>query len=379
MRLIGSLFFLAAVSNAGNAQFRSLSLSGGSGFACGLTSAGRVYCWGDNKEGQLGIGRLGGHRASPTRVALSRPVQALTIGSDYACALQNGKPLCWGTNARGELGDSSHVDARATPRPVKGDLRFRSLSAGDGFTCGISTSGDAYCWGVTVNGQLGAGIKSDSTQGAHRVSGDHRFRMLRAGPESTVCGITQDSVAYCWGNLASDTAGPISDVPVRVAGRLSFREVSVGSAYVCGLTTDSLAYCWGYEGEGGLGDGHPLPRTTSRRYASTPSPVVGGLRFTTLSAGFRTTCALDTKGRAYCWGWNEDGQVGDGTTTNRTAPTPVSGEYVFREVHAGGGTSCGITVGGQTMCWGRGAKGELGNGMTQQRSLRPVRVIDPVP
>jgi alpha-tubulin suppressor-like RCC1 family protein len=207
--------------------------------------------------------------------------------------------------------------------------------------------------------------------------------MLNVGSGSSACGIAVDGLAYCWGgklgDVSADTVHYFSTVPIPVGGGASLTYLTLGNGYACGLTADSLAYCWGYEGEGGLGDGHALPRDDSRRYANFPSPVAGGLRFTSISAGFRTTCALDANGRAYCWGFNEDGQVGDGTTTNRSAPTPVLGGYVFREVQSGGSISCGITTDGQTMCWGRGLEGELGNGTTSERSLRPVRVIDPSP
>ena len=175
-----------------------------------------------------------------------------------------------------------------------------------------------------------------------------------------------------------DTVHYYNDVPVRVEG-VSFKSLSVGEGHACGLAADGLAYCWGYEGFGGLGDGHPVPERPSRRWVSTPSPVVGGLRFTSISVGFRTTCALDAKGRAYCWGYNSDGQVGDSTTTNRSEPRPVIGGLVFREVHAGGDASCGITTDGETMCWGGGSLGQLGNGKTPKRSFRPVRLVDPLP
>jgi alpha-tubulin suppressor-like RCC1 family protein len=302
-------------------------------------------------------------------------VQAVTLGNDYACALQEGRAFCWGTNRNGQLADNSHIVARPTPRPTKGNLRFRLLTAGDGFTCGIAVTEQTYCWGATGDGQLGAGIKSDSVHGALLVRGDHRFRMLSAGPGSTVCGIGEENHAYCWGDLARDTTGPMSDVPVRVSGALSFQDVSVGNSFACGLTTDSLAYCWGFDGQGSLGDSGK----TAGGYAATPVAVAGGMRFKSISAGSRTACALDAHGRGYCWGWNEYGQVGDGTIVNRTVPTPISGGYVFREVRAGGSTTCGITFGGETMCWGRGADGELGNGASSGRSLRPVRVIDPSP
>src|SRR5881628_2302491 len=108
----GSLLLLALLPARGGAQFQSLYVPSAGGYACGLTSTGRLYCWGSNRNGELGIGRVGGHRASPTAVALPRPVQAVALGTEYACALQDGRPYCWGTNEHGELGDSSHVAAR---------------------------------------------------------------------------------------------------------------------------------------------------------------------------------------------------------------------------------------------------------------------------
>ena len=125
--LSGGLLLAALLSRWSGAQFQSLALSGATRFACGLTSAGRLYCWGNNEHGQLGIGKVGEHRTSPVPVALTGPLEAVTLGIDYACALQRGRPFCWGINARGELADSSHVYQRAVPRPVKGTLRFRTL------------------------------------------------------------------------------------------------------------------------------------------------------------------------------------------------------------------------------------------------------------
>ena len=378
---MSSFLLLTVISGGARAQFQSLALSTQSAVACGLTSAGRLYCWGENSKGQLGIGREGGHRASPTPVPLSGSIQAVTLGLDYGCALRDGIPLCWGDNEDGELGDTSHYFSRATPGPVmKADLRFRSLSAGWGTTCGIATSGETYCWGDGRDGQLGAGIRSDTPRGVLHVGGDQRFRMLGVGSGHNACGMTFDDVTYCWGIRLGrdDTVHYYNDVPVRLEG-VTFKDVSVGESYACGLTADSLAYCWGYEGFGGLGDGHPVPEQPSRRWVSSPSPVVGGLRFTTISVGFRTTCALDANGRAYCWGYNSDGQVGDSTTIDRSTPSAVIGGYRFRELHAGGETNCGITIEGQTMCWGAGSLGQLGNGKTPKRSFRPVRVIDPSP
>jgi alpha-tubulin suppressor-like RCC1 family protein len=108
-----------------------------------------------------------------------------------------------------------------------------------------------------------------------------------------------------------------------VAGGLSFTSVSVATAHTCGLTTASTAYCWGFNGGseigGNLGDGTTIDR-------STPVPVVGGLSFATVSTGGDHTCGLTTTDDAYCWGNNQSGELGTGTVIGSTRPVKVAGQ-----------------------------------------------------
>jgi alpha-tubulin suppressor-like RCC1 family protein len=150
----------------------------------------------------------------------------------------------------------------------------------------------------------------------------------------------------------------------------AFYQVSSGLVHTCGLTPDNRAYCWGSNPFGALGDG-----TRTRRLK--PVAVSGGLRFRQLSAGGFHTCGVTTGYRAYCWGANDDrGTLGDGTEIDRLTPVPVAGGRLFRLVDAGGNHTCGVSYpDNKAYCWGYGSEGALGDGAWVPRlRLRPVAV-----
>jgi alpha-tubulin suppressor-like RCC1 family protein len=150
-------------------------------------------------------------------------------------------------------------------------------------------------------------------------------------------------------------------------GGLSFKQVST-AFHTCGVTTANLVYCWGYNYFGQLGDG----TTTSR---SRPVPIAGGHLFRTVTVGFFHTCAVSyPDNRAYCWGNNAYGQLGDGTTGRRLIPVAVAGGRQFSSLDAGGEYSCGVTTDYRAFCWGRNERGQLGDSTAVLQRLRPSRV-----
>jgi len=216
-----------------------VSIGTGISFACGLTAGGAAYCWGDNSFGQLGTGPNGpeacsGEWCSKTPVAVSGGLTftALTVGYWHACGLtSNGAAYCWGNNGDGQLGATTTetcagfdavLACSTTPLPVEGTLTFGSVSAGFFHTCGVLTTGEGYCWGSNTNGQLGNGTTTASST-AVPIMGGLSFAGLSAYGRWHSCGLTTAGVAYCWGfngwGQVGDGTGADALEPVQVAGQ----------------------------------------------------------------------------------------------------------------------------------------------------------------
>jgi alpha-tubulin suppressor-like RCC1 family protein len=217
------------------------------------------------------------------------------------------------------------------------------------------------------------GVESRPTPST--VTGGHTFTRIESGREQT-CGIATDGNTYCWG---LNSQGQIGDgastfgsrdtrpTPVAVAGGYDFTDLSLG-LHSCGRSAAGW-YCWGWNEFGELGDG-------SITSTPTPVPVNGGQGFDSLSVGLLHTCGLTGQGAAYCWGLNDRGQLGDGTTINRLAPVAVAGGHRFVALSAGNYHTCGLTPAGGVLCWGSNDAAQLGDGTTVG-SLEPVPVLRP--
>ena len=225
-------------------------------------------------------------------------------------------------------------------------------------------------------GALDAAVAVPFTTGSVSPPNNLVFAAVSPGYLHT-CGLTTAGAAYCWGANGDGELGngdaPFSrSSPVLVEGGVTFASVTSGAFHSCGRTVAGVTYCWGANADAGqLGDG-----TTTNR--SRPVLVAGDVRFTTVSAGGFHTCGVTALGAAFCWGLNNAGQLGDGSTTNRSAPVPVTGGLRFTAVSAGLTHTCGVTVSGAAYCWGaNGASGSgdgrLGDGTTTDRSS-PVPV-----
>lgn len=309
------------VAVLGGRAFRAVSA--GADHSCGVTADYKVYCWGGNGNGHLGDGTTT-DRLMPVRVLGEHSFRQLSAGWGYTCGVTVGHhAFCWGYNGWGQRGNGK-TDTRLTPGPVAGGLRFLQISAKEAHTCGVTTENRAYCWGLNDNAQLGDGTTTDRLIPV-RVTGGRLFRQVSAGNRTHSCGVTLEYRAYCWGwnpvgQLGTgDETGSVQVTPVPVSGGLRFRQVSAAVHHTCGVTTGSLAYCWGYDDTGALGAG------ASSVWNVTPVAVFGGLYWKELGAGVDHTCGRTSAGKAYCWGDNQLGAVGDGTTTMRFQPRAVVG------------------------------------------------------
>ena len=189
------------------------------------------------------------------------------------------------------------------------------------------------------------------------------------------CAQTAALKSYCWGGNPNGQLGNGSftgyspnPTPTPVSGTVTFASLAGGSQHTCGLTASGAAYCWGSNELGQLGDGTTVSR-------STPVPVSGSLSFRLLAAGGSHTCGLTTTDAAYCWGLNGYGTLGTGDFVNRLAPTPVAGGLSFQSLVSGVFHVCGLTIAGSAYCWGQNMYGELGDNSTTARPT-PVPVVN---
>ena len=307
----------------------------------------------------------------------------IAAGEYHTCAIAyEGEAYCWGENDNGALGDGTNDDTDADgPQVVIGGHEWASISAGHDVSCGITTSGDAYCWGENGNGELGDGTTDDSDEsGPQLVIGGHEWTMVSVG-EYHVCGVTTSGAAYCWGynddgQLGDSTYGDtLEDGPSLVAGSINWASISAGVWHTCGLSTSGVAYCWGadsaYEGAGQLGNG------SEGGSSNVPNAVVGGLNFTAIDAGDFHTCGVTVSGDGYCWGEGTSGQVGNGESDDENqTPMLVAGELEWSYIDPGDDHTCGVTTSGAAYCWGNNGDGELGDGDPDNDSANtPQEVI----
>ncbi len=363
-----------------------VTVATGGAHSCALTLAGAAYCWGRDESGQLGApgpssctldaGVFPCARV-PVAVAGGLTFTQITGGGAHTCVLTgDGTAYCWGGNESGQLGDNSTIPRQA-PVAVATGLRFTALDVGASHTCGLSSGGAAYCWGRNDRGQLGDGTTTNRSVPV-AVSGGLTFQVVTAGGFDIghSCGLVAGDATYCWGDNERGQLGiGTSDVvphsaPTFVTGGLGFVSLTAGlGRHTCGLTGAGAAYCWGENTFGALGDGS----TTDR-----PAPVVvsGGLVFAQLRAGgfIGHTCGVTDAGAAYCWGENERGQLGDGSTTDRSSPSAVAGGLSFASLDAGFRHTCARATSGTLYCWGSGAAGQLGTSSTSQSNV-PAKVL----
>ena len=288
--------------------------------SCALNASAVVSCWGGNYHGQVGD-KTTVTRLSPVSVVGLSGVRTITSGAYHVCALPldpSDLVRCWGLNRDGQLGDGS-TTTRLAPVAVTGlPGVVQAIAAGYGHTCALLVEGGGIisCWGYNDNGQLGNGTTTDS-----------------------------------W-------------VPVSVAGLTGVRAIALGAFHSCALLKSGGVRCWGYNYHGQLGDNSRVNRDTPVASAPGLTGVVS------IAAGGYHTCALSEAGNVSCWGYNGNGQLGDGTYTDSQIPVPVFNLSGVVTITAGRFHTCATLREGHVLrCWGNNYYGEVTGGTSSQSSM----------
>lgn len=347
----------------------------GDNHTCAITTTGGLKCWGLNSTGQLGDGSQTSSSTPVDVLGLTSGVASVAAGTYHTCAVTTaGSTKCWGHNGDGQLGDNTRT-SRDSPVDVVGlTSGVTSVAAGLFHSCAVTASGVAKCWGNNNYGQLGNGIFMASSVPTVVQLGMSRVVEITVGLNHS-CARTTAGGALCWGHNGygqlGDGTQANSATPLDVFGLTrGVVKVEAGGHHTCAINGGGGLKCWGNNGGGQVGDG------TSTTTRTTPVDVVGLTSgVADVAGGLYHTCAVTTSGGIKCWGANSGSQLGDGTSTTRKLPVDVVGltSGVAFAV-AGHNHSCAVTLAGDAKCWGSNNYGQLGDGSTTPKA-NPVVVI----
>lgn len=373
-------------------------------FVPAASAAPVASAWGDNTYGELGNGTSGNNTATKVPVPISglgEDVKAISAGGSHALALlQDGTVKAWGNNGAGGLGDGTIIQ-RDAPVSVSGLSGVKAIAAGEGHSLALMNDGTVMAWGRNDVGQLGIGttsgpetcmselpcsrtpvqVKGLSGVKAIAASYDHSLALLNDG---TVVAWGRNQ----WGELGTGTTGPkvcgdgwlCNPTPTPVAGLSGITEVATGHSQSLALLEDGTVMAWGYNEHGNLGVGTASgPQSCGEGWSavsctSTPMTVQGLSGVTAIASGWLHNLALLQDGTVMAWGYNSNGQLGDGTNVDRDHPVAVSGLSGVTALAAGSYHSMALLGDGTVESWGWNILWSLGDIAAEDESRVPVPV-----
>ena len=373
--VLGSLVSVASPAQAASGPWSAVSA--GEFHTCAINTSKSLYCWGWNVSGQLGDG-TNVSRFSPKQIGSSGVWASVSAAGTHTCAVTTGKSLyCWGWNARGQIGDGTTGTDRYSPRKIGSTGVWASVAGGGLHTCAITTGKSLYCWGFNQYGQIGDGTTGTNRPSPRKIGASGAWASVTAGYLHT-CAVTTGKSLYCWGDNSEGQVGDgttsTRSSPRRIGSTGAWALAEAGYIHTCAVSSGKSLYCWGDNDSGQIGDG-----TTG---TDRPSPTKIGTSgaWARVSAGGTSganhTCATSTGNSLYCWGNNEHGQIGDGPlgTSPRPSPKKVGSSGGWADSTAGGHHECAITTGKSLYCWGYNLQGQTGDGTESPPRRSPIKV-----
>ncbi|MDA8545546.1 hypothetical protein N9K60_02030 [Candidatus Poseidoniales archaeon] len=352
--------------------FTDTTLSSSESHTCAILDNGSVACWGRNDKGQLGDGTTI-DRNTPVQTSSlgnGRTAIALTTGPDQTCAiLDNGSVSCWGNSYIAYGPNPTQISSLGLGRTAV------AISASQDHTCAILDDGSVRCWGRNAQGQLGDGTNSPSANPIQTSSlGTGRTAIAISTGGQFTCVILDDGSVSCWGDnyngALGDGTSTTRNTPALTSslgtGRTAVA-ISSGYGHTCVILDNGSVSCWGDNYNGALGDGTLI---NHRKTPALTSSLGTGRTAVSISVGGHACVILDD-GNVSCWGSNYEGQLGNGNTTNRNTPVQTSSFGPGRTVvglASGSDHTCSILDNRSVSCWGHNDHGRLGDGTSTSRS-----------
>lgn len=377
-----------------NTLLLNKQISAGEIYSCAISSFGKAYCWGENASGQLGNNTTTDSKipieVSTSGVLSGKTVKQISIGDSTPCVIASDDlAYCWGYGLEGQLGNgtssNSSVPVAVSRSGVLSGKTIKWLSSGYGYTCVVASDNKGYCWGYNNAGQLGNNSTTDSNVPvAVNTSGllsGKDLLYITAGYDHA-CALTTDHKVFCWGNnnvgqLGNNSwSASLTPVEIYTAGVLAGKNISFISNYLSKTTcilADNKPYCWGQNGDAQIGNN--TYSDSNIPLAVDTSGVLSGKNFKTIATGNRSSCVIDSTGKAYCWGNNASGTLGNGDQNIHGVPVAVSMSGInFNSLSVGHHHACATATNGKAYCWGNNFSGELGNNSTSL-STTPSEVL----
>lgn len=355
---------------------RLVSIAAGEAHTCVAQEAGGVACWGRNVRGALGDGTTF-DRLVPQTFGIGPAIAKVVAGSDFTCALtQSGSVACWGRGDLGQLGNGGTRDSPVAVEVQGLGSNVQDIAAGEAHACAVLGEGSVACWGDNASAQLGTGANGRPSLTPVLVS-DLQFTAERiAAGGAHTCATATSGGVFCWGANDQGQSGGEGAAPsprmVPGLGGTNASRLSAGVNHSCAVAGGSV-FCWGAGSDGQLGA--PELQLQGSRSAVQSEGLEGVVALDASGTGSAFNCSVESDGEVRCWGANEAGQVGDGTTDTRAR---ASRAQVGRStgVATGGSHSCATLLDGRVACWGSNEAGQLGLGDRSSRIIpTPLRCL----
>ncbi len=353
-----------------------VSVSSGTSHSCGVTNAGGVRCWGAGGNGRLGVGDTD-LRRTPALVGADGEWASVSAGSAHTCGIkQDGSLWCWGAGESGRLGIGSSPVSQLVPAGVGEDNDWEQVDVYGTHSCGIRTDGTLWCWGSGAFGRLGLDDGNQSHNTPQQVGEDNDWVQVATGIEET-CAIREDTTLWCWGRGSYGAIGNGSELvgstsPIQVGlGTPGWLDISMGFSGGCGIRQSPLEgnalYCWGRNDHGRVGNG-----TTSAQVW--PVKIHDGTMWAEVSVRNTVGCARELDQTVWCWGGLYHGQSGNlEQPSNQLVPAEMESEIAWTQLAVGNDHVC--AMGDEELyCWGRDFSGELGLGTPAGNNNTPVEM-----